>query len=163
MLNDNGFGYALSLESGKRISLSENWSVTPQAQLVYSNVDFDSFRDVFGAEVKSDRGDSLQGRFGMSFERQNSWYNAKGLINRTHLYGTGNLYYEFLEGTKVDVAGTSFASSNERLWGGVGFGGSYNWDNDKYSIYGEGSINTSLAEFGDNYTYKGGVGFRVKW
>lgn len=160
---NDGFGYALSLESGKRIALSENWSVTPQAQLVYSNVDFDSFSDVFGAEVRSDRGDSLQGRVGLSFERQNSWYNAKGLINRTHLYGTGNLYYEFLDGTKVDVAGTSFASRNERLWGGVGFGGSYNWDNDKYSIYGEGSINTSLAEFGDNYTYKGGVGFRVKW
>jgi len=160
---NDGFGYALSLESGKRIALSENWSATPQAQLVYSNVDFDSFRDVFGAKVMSDRGDSLQGRIGLSLERQNSWYNAKGLVNRTHFYGTGNLYYEFLDGTKVDVAGTSFASANQRLWGGIGFGGSYNWDNDKYSVYGEGSINTSLTEFADSYTYKGNIGFRVKW
>ena len=40
----------------------------------------------------------------------------------------------------MDVAGTSFANSNERLWGGVGLGGSYNWDGDKYSIYGEGQL-----------------------
>jgi outer membrane autotransporter protein len=49
------------------------------------------------------------------------------------------------------------------LWGGLGLGGSYNWDNDKYSIYGEGSINTSLTSFADNYSYKGTLGFRVKW
>jgi len=29
----------------------KNWSVTPQAQLVYSNMDFDSFRDIFDASV----------------------------------------------------------------------------------------------------------------
>jgi len=137
--------------------------VTPQAQLVYSNVDFDSFRDVFDASVSLDRGESLQGRLGVAVERQHSWYNENGLVNRTQFYGIGNLYYEFLNGTRIDVAGTSFANSNERLWGGVGIGGSYNWDGDKYSIYGEGSVNTSLAEFGDSYSYKGNIGFRVKW
>ena len=160
---NNGFGYSLSIESGKRVAIDQNWSVTPQAQLVYSNVDFDSFRDVFDASVSLDRGESLQGRLGVSVERQHSWYNENGLVNRTEFYGIGNLYYEFLNGTRIDVAGTSFANSNERLWGGVGIGGSYNWDGDKYSIYGEGSVNTSLAEFGDSYSYKGNIGFRVKW
>lgn len=160
---NNGFGYSLSIESGKRVAIDQNWSVTPQAQLVYSNVDFDSFRDVFDASVSLDRGESLQGRLGVSVERQHSWYNENGLVNRTQFYGIGNLYYEFLNGTRIDVAGTSFANSNERLWGGVGIGGSYNWDGDKYSIYGEGSVNTSLAEFGDSYSYKGNIGFRVKW
>ena len=160
---NNGFGYSLSIETGKRVAIDQNWSVTPQAQLVYSNVDFDSFRDIFDASVSLDRGESLQGRLGVAVERQHSWYSEKGLVNRTHVYGIGNLYYEFLNGTRVDVAGTSFANSNERLWGGVGLGGSYNWDGDKYSIYGEGSVNTSLAEFGDSYSYKGNIGFRVKW
>ena len=160
---NNGFGYALSLESGKRLMLNEQWSVTPQAQLVYSNVDFDSFNDVFDARVSLDRGDSLQGRVGLSVDRQNSWYNENGLIDRTYLYGIANLYYEFLDGTKVDVSGTGFTSRNDRFWGGIGLGGSYNWNGDKYSLYGEGSINTSLANFGDSYAYKGTVGFRVKW
>ncbi|GAA5543317.1 autotransporter outer membrane beta-barrel domain-containing protein [Brucella sp. NBRC 113783] len=85
------------------------------------------------------------------------------MIDRTYVYGIANLYYEFLDGTKVDVSGASFTSRNDRFWGGIGLGGSYNWNNDKYSLYGEGSINTSLANFGDSYAYKGTVGFRVKW
>lgn len=160
---NNGFGFAISGETGQRVTLNQNWSITPQAQLTYSKVDFDSFNDVFGARVSLDRGEGLQGRLGLAVEHQNSWYNASGLIDRAQVYGIANLYYEFLEGTKVDVSGTTFANENERLWGGIGLGGSYNWNSDKYSIYGEGAINTSLADFGDSYSYKGTLGFRVKW
>lgn len=161
--DNNGFGYAFSMEAGKRYGLDQNWSLTPQAQLTYSNVDFDSFDDVFGARVSLDRGGSLQGRMGLAAEYQNSWYGSNGMLARSNIYGIGNLYYEFLGGTKVDTAGVVFASSKQRLWGGLGFGGSYNWNNDKYSIYGEGSVNTSLKNFGDSYTYKGNVGIRAKW
>ncbi|WP_077684251.1 autotransporter outer membrane beta-barrel domain-containing protein [Brucella intermedia] len=161
--SNNGFGFAISGETGQRVTLDQNWSITPQAQLTYSKVDFDSFNDVFGARISLDRGESLQGRLGLAVEHQNSWYNANGLIDRAQVYGIANLYYEFLEGTKVDVSGTTFANQNERLWGGIGLGGSYNWNSDKYSVYGEGAINTSLADFGDSYSYKGTLGFRVKW
>nr|WP_247876621.1 autotransporter outer membrane beta-barrel domain-containing protein [Ochrobactrum sp. CM-21-5] len=160
---NDGFGYAVSLETGKKIQINDQWSWTPQGQLIYSSVDFDSFRDPFGANVSLHNGDSLQGRFGLSFDRQNAWQNSKGLTDRIHAYGIGNLYYEFLDGASVELAGTRLTSRNERLWGGVGFGGSYNWDDDKYSLYGEASLNTSLNNFGDSYNYKGNVGFRVKW
>ncbi len=160
---NDGFGYAFSAESGKRIAIDQGWSVTPQAQLTYSNVNFDSFNDVFDARIGLDRGESLQGRIGLAVENQNSWYNDNGLIDRTSLYGIANVYYEFLDGTKVDVSGTSFASKNERLWGGIGLGGSYNWNTDKYSVYGEGSVNTSLENFADSYSYKGTLGFRVRF
>jgi outer membrane autotransporter protein len=160
---NDGFGYALSMETGKKIALDPSWSLTPQAQLVYSSVDFESFDDAFGARVGLDNGDSLQGRLGVALDHENAWYNADGMIDRTNVYAIANLYYEFLEGTKVNVSGTNFTSQNERLWGGLGLGGSYNWNNDKYSIYGEASINTSLASFGDSYNYKGTLGFRVKW
>ncbi|MGH6762512.1 MAG: autotransporter outer membrane beta-barrel domain-containing protein [Phyllobacterium sp.] len=160
---NDGFGYALSLEGGKRIAVNSAWSLTPQAQLVYSDVSFDDFTDVFGANVSLDRGSSLQGRLGVTLDRENSWQNDKGLLNRTHAYGITNLYYEFLEGTRVDVEDTSFASKNDRLWGGIGLGGSYNWDDDKYSLYGEGLANTSLDNFGDSYSIKGQIGFRMQW
>lgn len=160
---NDGFGYTLSLESGKRIAIDSAWSVTPQAQLVYSNVDFDIFTDVFGSRVSLDRGESLKGRIGLTLDHEDSWQNDKGMLNRAHVYGIANLYYEFLEGTKVDVDGVSFASRNDRVWGGTGIGGSYNWDDDKYSIYGEGLINTSLNNFGDSYSVKGQLGFRMKW
>ena len=160
---NNGFGYALSAETGKRITLNDRWSVTPQAQLVYSNVDFDNFTDQYSGAVSLHKGDSLQGRIGISADYQNSWYNDKGMINRSYVYGIANLYYEFLDGSAVDVSSVRFASRNDRFWGGIGLGGSYNWDNDKYSIYGEGSVNTSLNNFGDSYAYKGTIGLRVKW
>lgn len=99
----------------------------------------------------------------MTLDYETSWQNAKGLMNRSHVYGIANLYNEFLKGTRVDVAGLSLASKKDRVWGGVGAGGSYNCNDDKYSVYGEGLINTSLNNFGDNYTVKAQAGFRVKW
>ncbi|NKC49829.1 autotransporter outer membrane beta-barrel domain-containing protein [Ochrobactrum anthropi ATCC 49188] len=158
---NDGFGYALSIEGGKRIAIDQAWSLTPQAQLFYSSVDFDDFADTFGSQVSLDRGDSLQGRLGLTLDHESSWQNANGKLDRAHVYGIANLYYEFLEGTKVDVAGTSFASRNDRLWGGLGIGGSYNWNDDKYSIYGEGLVNTSLNNFGDSYSLKGQAGFEL--
>ncbi len=160
---NNGFGYGFSSEVGKRFALDERWSLTPQAQLNYSNVNFDSFTDVFGADVSRERAASLQGRLGMSADYQNSWQNEQGSLNRSSVYGIANLYNEFLNGTRVDVASVQFTNKNERLWAGIGLGGSYNWNDDKYSVYGEGSVNTSLKNLGDSYTYKGTLGFRVKW
>lgn len=160
---NKGLGYAFSAEAGKRFAIDPEWSVTPQAQLVYSRIDFDSFTDPFGAAVSLDKGDSLQGRLGFTLDHETSWQNANGMTDRAHVYGIANLYYEFLKGTLVDVAGTGFASEKERLWGGIGLGGSYNWNDDKYSLYGEGIVNTSLNNFGDSHSLKGNVGFRVKW
>jgi type V secretory pathway adhesin AidA len=56
-----------------------------------------------------------------------------------------------------------FASANDRTWAGIGAGGSYNWADDRYSVFGEASANTSLTNFGDNYSLNGTAGFRVKW
>lgn len=161
--DNDGFGYTLSVEGGKRMAVDPAWSVTPQAQLVYSNVDFDAFTDAFGARVSLDRGESLRGRLGVTLDHESAWQNDKGLLNRSHVYGIGNLYYEFLEGARVDVQGMSFASRNDRVWGGVGLGGTYSWDDDKYSIYGEGLVQTSLNDFGDSYSVKVQVGLRMKW
>lgn len=160
---NDGFGYGFSSELGKRFALNDRWSLTPQAQLTYSNVDFDSFTDVFEATVSREKADSLQARLGISADYQNSWRNAQGGINRSAVYGIANLYNEFLNGTRVDVSSVEFTNKSERLWAGVGLGGSYNWNDDKYSVYGEGSVNTGLKNFGDSYTYKGTAGFRVKW
>jgi len=160
---NDGFGYALSIEGGKRIALDPAWSLTPQAQLLYSSVDFDDFHDADNVTVGLDRGESLQGRLGLTLDHQTAWQNANGMLDRSHVYGIANLDYEFLEGTRVNIADVSFANRKDRLWGGIGLGGSYNWNDDKYSIYGEGLVNTSLNSFADSYSLQGNIGFRVKW
>jgi fibronectin-binding autotransporter adhesin len=99
----HGSGHALSLEAGRKIALGDGWSLTPQAQLAWSSVDFDSFTDRFGALVSLQDGDSLKGRIGIAANHE-----AAG----TQLYGIANLTYEFLDGTSVMISGldTSFAT-----------------------------------------------------
>lgn len=160
---NDGFGYGLSIETGQKIALRSNWSITPQAQLVYSSVRFSDFTDPFGARVSLDDGEFLIGRIGLSADYESEWRGATGQINRAHVYGVANLYYDFLGRTTTDVAGTRFSSENDDLWGGIGIGGSLNWADDKYSVYGEAMAKTSIDDFGDSGTVSGTVGFRVRW
>ncbi|HVW54079.1 MAG TPA: autotransporter outer membrane beta-barrel domain-containing protein [Rhizobiaceae bacterium] len=160
---NNGFGYSLSMEAGQRIALNDAWSLTPQAQLAYSSVSFDGFTDRFGANVSLDRSQSLVGRFGIAVNHDIEWRGENGQINRTHLYGIANLYYEFAGRSRVRVSDVSFASRNDRLYGGLGVGGSFNWADDKYTVYGEAQVNTSLEDMGGMGAIGGTVGFRMRW
>ena len=81
----------------------------------------------------------------------------------SNLYGIANLYYEFLDRSTVDVEGVQFANADDRTWGGIGAGGSYSWSDDKYSVFGEASINSSLSDFADSYSLDGLAGFRLSW
>ncbi|MCF7673616.1 autotransporter outer membrane beta-barrel domain-containing protein, partial [Bacillus subtilis] len=160
---NKGFGYALGLEAGRRIEMAPHWSLTPQAQLVWSSVTFDTFQDVFGATIAMDNGDSLNARMGISADYRNAWRDNNGQITQSNVYLIANLHQDFLEGSKINVSGESLNSRNDRTWGSMGAGGTYSWADDKYTIYGEGSISTGLQNFADSYTVKGSVGLRIKW
>ncbi len=67
------FGYALSAEVGQRIALDEHWSLTPQAQLMWSSLDADAFHDIWGNRVHMQDGDSLTARIGLAANYQDSW------------------------------------------------------------------------------------------
>lgn len=160
---NKGFGYALGLEAGYRHALNDRWSLTPQAQLVYSRIDFDRFVDPLETSVVLRDGDSLRGRVGLAAEYESRWKAENGTTSRANVYGIANLYHEFLDGYRVSVAGTEFTSRNDRSWGGIGLGATLNWDDDKYSVFGEASVSTSLNSFGDGHRVAGTVGLRVKW
>ncbi len=160
---NKGFGYALSLEAGQRIAIDQNWSLTPQAQLMFSSVDFDTFKDTYGARISNRDGDSLTGRLGLAASYANAWKGEDGLMVNTSVYGIANLYQEFLGDARMNYAGTHMATDSDGTWGGIGAGGTYAWADNKYAIYGEGSINTSLNHFADSYAIKGNLGFKVKW
>lgn len=160
---NDGFGYGFSVEAGQKIALTNQWSLTPQAQLAYSSVRFDSFTDQYGADVSLDDGDSLTGRLGISADYDGDWKDASGKINRVKLYGIANLYHDFLNGSDVDVSGTSLVSENQALWGGLGVGGSLSWSDDRYALNGEAFARTSLKDFGDSNAIGAKVGFSVKW
>ena len=164
LVNGNdALGYAVSLEGGKRVLINDGWSVTPQAQLAYSRVNFDRFVDVFGVPVSLDKGASLQARLGLSLDHETSWQAANGLTSRAHAYATANIHHEFMDGTRVDVANKSFNFERDRVWGGLGAGGSYSWNDDMYSLHAEGLVNTSASHFGNSYSLQGKIGLRLKW
>uniref|UniRef100_UPI00333F33A0 autotransporter outer membrane beta-barrel domain-containing protein n=1 Tax=Castellaniella defragrans TaxID=75697 RepID=UPI00333F33A0 len=152
---NTGFGYALSIEAGKSIAINPEWSITPQAQLVYSRVDFDTFDDGFGSRVRLDQGDSLRGRLGVMLDR--------GLSEHAHVYGIASAHYEFRKGTRISIADVSFESRQDPLWGSVGLGGSYGWNKGKFSLYGEGLYGTSLSHIGGSHSIMANVGLRIRW
>ncbi|MGO7042663.1 autotransporter outer membrane beta-barrel domain-containing protein [Rhizobium acaciae] len=160
---NDGFGYGFSAEAGQTIALTDKWSLTPQAQLAYSSVRFDSFTDAYGADVSLDDGDSLTGRLGISADYDRDWKDASGRTSRAKFYGIANLYYDFLDGSKVDVSGTRLVSENQALWGGLGMGGSLSWADDRYAAHGEAFARTSLQDFGDSNAFGAKVGLSVKW
>ncbi|WP_448956563.1 autotransporter outer membrane beta-barrel domain-containing protein [Labrys neptuniae] len=162
--DNRGYSTALSLEMGRRFDFGAGWSVVPQVQLAWTSVDFDSFADTLGNKISLGDGNSLKGRAGVRVEKLDSWKDADGNVRRMQLYGIVNLTNEFLQGTKIDVAGTSVKQREKGLWGEVGVGGTYAW-NDKWSVYGEAGYATALSgsSGNDNYTVKGTVGARYKW
>lgn len=150
---NQGLGYAFSIEAGRKLSVGGTWSVTPQAQLAYTSVDFDDFADPFGAKVSLVAGDSLKGRIGLALD-----YDAGGGASRSHVYGIANLTYEFLDGTAVDVAGTKVAFEPDSFGAELGIGGTYRWAGGKYALYGEALASTS---FEGSHGFKGTVGFNT--
>ena len=146
----HGSGYALSLEAGRKIALGDGWSLTPQAQLAWSSVDFDSFTDRFGAIVSLKDGNSLKGRLGIAADYE--------LGAGTHVFGIGNLTYAFLDGTAVAVSGVDLALRPQRLSAELGLGGTYGWAGGKYALHGEALAATS---FQGSHSLKGTVGFTM--
>ncbi|WP_188825621.1 autotransporter outer membrane beta-barrel domain-containing protein [Brucella endophytica] len=159
----DGFGYALSLEAGKRVAITPEWSVTPQVQLTWSAVRFDGFWDSFNAHVTHDETQSLKGRLGLAADYSQAWRDSQGRLTQADLYAIANLSHEFGRATKIKVSDVLFAAQNDRYWGGLGGGGTYSWADGKYALYGEVTIDTSLEHFADSYRLNGNIGLKVKW
>ncbi|TIS51156.1 autotransporter outer membrane beta-barrel domain-containing protein [Mesorhizobium sp.] len=160
---NNGFGYALSIEAGQKLALQGKWTLTPQAQLSYSSVRFDSFTDPFDAAVSLSGSDVLVGRAGLSLDYEDAWAGAQGKVSRSHIYGIANLYYDFLDGNDVDVSGVGFHEHDQPLWGGLGVGGTLSWADDRYTVFGEAFAKSSLKNFGDSRAIGAKLAFSVKW
>jgi len=160
---NNGFGYALGVEAGQQIAISPGWSMTPQAQLSFSGLTYRDFTDAFGVKVSLGRDNDLKLRLGLSSDYENSWTGEAGTRNRLQVYGIANLYYYLSPDARTDVAGVAFRNSQERLWGGLGLGGTYAWDNEKYAVHGQAGINTSLADLSGNTSLSGTLGFTARF
>lgn len=168
-----GFGYALSIETGKRFDLNDYWSLTPQVQLSWSSLDMDSFRNVFGSTDSFDRQNDLTARLGLTANYANTWQGSDGFAQRTSFYAGANLYQTLTEdksnvsisvaGRPNEVSAIIDPGSIGKTWVGIGAGGTYSWHDNKYSIFGNVNTASSTKNFGDSYTVSGNIGMSVKW
>jgi fibronectin-binding autotransporter adhesin len=160
--DNKGSGYLAGVEVGQRLRLGDAWSLVPQAQVSYGNASFDDFSDAFGARVSQQQGSATTGRLGVTIDYRTARQGSYGSV-ATHLYAIANMYRTFGDGSRVVVAGTDFTTRNERLWGGFGLGGSLDWADGRYSVYGEVQAQTGLDNFGDSHSVNGTLGFRMRW
>ena len=154
--NNEGWGYGLSVELGRKLALDDAISLTPQAQLAYTSVDFDDFTDELGVDVSLDEGESLKGRLGLAL----GFDSYDGGESRGHVYAIANLTYEFLDAQSVDVASAAVEFKPEEFGGELGLGGAYEWSGGKYVIHGEVLGQTS---FEGSYGVKGAAGFSTRF
>ncbi|MCP4044777.1 MAG: autotransporter outer membrane beta-barrel domain-containing protein, partial [Gammaproteobacteria bacterium] len=158
---NNGSGHALSVEVGKRFE-NPGLTYTPQAQLTYSSVDFDSFTTSF-ATVSPVDGDSLKVRIGISGEHQYDWTGEDGMHNHGRVHAIANLYHEFLDGTAVNVSGVQLSSQLDGWSGEVGIGGSISNAGENVTLFGEATVTSSLENFAQSYSMKGITGIRISF
>lgn len=156
-------GYTVSLEAGKRIYVSENWIVTPQAQITYSSIDFDDFTDSTGSAVELKDGDSLKGRLGVALGREARWQNESGMQNQSYTYLNLDLENEFFDGTEVDVSGTALRNKDDQLTGTAALGGTLALDDGRLSLFGEVAFSTSLENVGDSGSVRGNAGLKLRF
>lgn len=155
-------GYALSLEVGRIFDLNQHWSLTPQAQIAYSRVNFDSFTDIQNSVIINEKDYvGLEGRLGLALNYEKSHLDSSGKMRRNKLYILGNIHQEFKGDSTVSISGVDYESKMNNTWVSVGVGGSHNWDNDRFSIYGELSLASSTKKFGEEYELAGEIGLRI--
>lgn len=158
-----GLGYALGVEAGRRMALDEHWAITPQTQLVYSGVHFDSFTDAFGATVRLRNGVDLKVRLGISADFEHDWVDDRGQSSRLHAYALADLHHDLMPDSGVDLDGVSLVSRHAPLSAGLGLGGTYTWGNGKFALNGQGRISAGLDRLGSNYALSGTVGLTAKF
>jgi len=158
-------GYALSLEGGQRFSLDENWSLTPQAQLLWSSVRGSQFQDQYQNVILTSQNNSLTARMGVSANYSTSRIETDKTSTRMQLGGVVNVYQDIKHGADyVTVADTSIGTGTlDPTWGEVGASGSYSWRDGKYTVLGKLTTVTGVNHFGKDRSISANLGFQVKW
>ena len=117
--SQDGWGAAVSAETGRTLPLgkSANWTVTPQAQLIYQYLDLDNFNDGI-RHVDQNNQDALRGRIGVMLA-----YNATGKSGKnTSVYTVGNIWHDFIKPDHVNIGHDSVREKYNQTWGEIGVG-----------------------------------------
>ncbi len=101
----------------------------------------------------------------MALAYDNSYQDPDdGRVKRNKFYGLVNYYHSFEGEGEVSINGMGFKNGyHDNDFIGLSLGGSHNWADEQFSVYGEvGARSTTRgSEFGKQYGLNGELGFRV--
>ena len=137
-----GMGYALAVEAGRAVALTENVTLTPRAGLVWSRVSLSDFADSRAATLVSmEDAESLTGRAGVSVAL------APGGSDGLRVVGSAEATHEFSGETGIRVAGTPLKASPETTGARFALGAAHGWGEGRFAL-----------QASANYTTGGSVG-----
>lgn len=117
----DGTSFAASAETGVPFAIGDGWTIEPQAQLIWQNIDFDDSSDRFSSIIH-ERHEALTGRLGARLERSTERILAHLGVNLWHgfsaeptvFFNTTPLVLE-TGGTWLEVNGGAIFKVNESL------------------------------------------------
>ena len=161
----NNTGYGFGIEVGKRIQYNDFWSLTPQAQLTYSDLNLKDYTDFYDARVHHSNENDVLGRLGLATNYENAWQDAAGFTRKLDLYGmigvqqnfTGNSNLILVSGTPFYTGGQAHTQLQLTL------GSTYSWNDGKYAVFGTVETSGATKNISDNYSLSGNLGFKIRW
>ena len=108
--------YALSVEVGHRLALSEKAGLIPQVQLSWGRLDGAELTDTGNTAVDMRSNDTQTGRVGLAYEYVNN--------NQSTFYAIGSIVHDFKRANKVKAGITSLSEDINETLVEIGIGGS---------------------------------------
>ncbi len=151
----DGSGFTASLEGGYPIVLGGNWSLEPQAQLIWQDMSLDDKRDAYSA-VAFGSDTSWTGRVGARL--QGNFQTSAGLLQP---YLKTDIWHNFDSTDTVrfdsDAMNTAMKGTSMEVGGGVVYA-----VNTTFSVF--ATVDYRFDVSGEHQrTFQGNVGLRVKW
>lgn len=162
-LKTDGWGWEVSAETGYPIKLGGDWTLEPQAQLIYQRVSLDTARDSF-AMVNYEDTSTAYGRLGMRLVKTWTLENNKKLTT----WAKANLWHGMGPDGAVTFSGLHGEGPADLhmnlggTWTQLGFGMSANLAGN-IDLFASGSYNVSLEKNQNGHSISGLVGINMKW
>ena len=151
----DGTSVTASLEGGYPFALSQNWTLEPQAQLIWNHLSLDTQADRFSS-VSFDTDDVITGRLGLRL--QGNFETGTGVLQP---YLKANLWHNFSAEQTIGFAGDPIATDIDGTSLELG-GGLVARLNQKLSVFATADYTTDL-DGGKKEIFEGNIGFNIKW
>ena len=150
--NNDAKSWSAAIEAGYRFPLTAGFSFTPQAQLIWTDVDFSTFTDPDGSTlISAGDGETLTTRLGLALGRKWDTPSSSGAA-----YADTNLRLPIDSETSALVNDVAISSEQEEISIDAGLGVTWSW-NENYSVFGE----LYTAQGDDIEEYRGSIGARL--